>query len=43
MHARGGRVELTDTGHEVAELCREILGTLERFEEKQIGPRPSPG
>ena len=35
MHARGGRIELTQAGHEVAELCREILGTLERFEEKR--------
>ena len=36
MHSRGGRIELTDTGHEVAELCRDILGTLERFEEKRV-------
>ena len=35
MHARGGRIELTDAGNEVAALSREILGSLERFEERR--------
>jgi len=35
MHAKGGRIELTDAGHEVAALSREILGSLERFEERR--------
>ena len=33
--ARGGRVELTREGEEVALLCEEIFGSLERFEEKR--------
>ena len=32
LHARGGRVELTDTGRAVAQLCEEILESLQRFE-----------
>jgi len=39
MEMRRGRMELTDTGHEVADLCREILGTLERFEERTLKPQ----
>jgi DNA-binding transcriptional LysR family regulator len=34
MRAKGGRIELTNAGHEVAALCAEILGTLQRFEER---------
>lgn len=33
--ARGGRVELTPAGEDVARLCDEILGSLQRFEEKR--------
>jgi len=39
MEMRRGRMELTDAGHEVADLCREILGSLERFEEKRSSDR----
>lgn len=33
LHARGGRVELTDAGHAVARLCEEMLEALGRFEQ----------
>ena len=33
--AKGGRVELTRAGEDVALLCEEIFGSLERFEEKR--------
>ena len=35
LNARGGRIELTPAGEDVARLCDEILGSLERFEEKR--------
>ena len=35
LRARGGRVELTPTGQEVHGLCAEVLGSLERFEERR--------
>ena len=35
LHARGGRLELTDTGREVAVLCRDVLGSLSRFDERR--------
>jgi DNA-binding transcriptional LysR family regulator len=42
MHARGGRVELTEAGRDVALLCEEVLGSLSRFDAKRPSPRPSP-
>lgn len=33
---RGGRVELTNAGRDVAALCSEIMGSLERFEERRV-------
>lgn len=33
LHARGGRVELTDAGRRVALLCEEVLDSLGRFEQ----------
>ena len=33
LHARGGRVQLTDAGRAVASLCTEILESLRRFEQ----------
>jgi DNA-binding transcriptional LysR family regulator len=35
MLARGGRIELTRAGEDVALLCAQILESLERFEEKR--------
>jgi len=35
LTARGGRIELTNAGREVAALCEEVLGSLERFEERR--------
>jgi len=35
LSARGGRVELTEAGQDVARLCEEILGSLARFDEKR--------
>ncbi|MGZ5039004.1 MAG: LysR family transcriptional regulator [Usitatibacter sp.] len=35
LHARGGRVELTRTGKDVALLCDEIFESLDRFEQKR--------
>jgi DNA-binding transcriptional LysR family regulator len=32
LRARGGRIELTAAGREVARLCEEILDSLGRFE-----------
>jgi DNA-binding transcriptional LysR family regulator len=32
LRARGGRIELTDAGRGVAQLCEEILESLARFE-----------
>ena len=39
MSARGGRIALTPAGEDVALLCEEILGCLERFEEKRAIPK----
>ena len=36
LSAKGGRIELTGAGKDVAELCAEIMGCLERFEEKRV-------
>ena len=36
MTARGGRVELTNAGRDVAALCEEVLGSFERFEERRL-------
>ena len=33
--AKGGRIELTRAGEDVALLCEEIFESLERFEEKR--------
>jgi DNA-binding transcriptional LysR family regulator len=35
LHARAGRIELTDAGREVAILCQEVLGSLNRFEARR--------
>ena len=35
LHAKGGRIELTEAGHDVARLCEEIMGSLARFEERR--------
>ena len=35
MYARGGRVELTPAGRDVALLCEEVLGSLSRFDERR--------
>src|SRR6185436_9114838 len=35
--ARGGRIELTEAGRGVAELCEEILESLGRFEQRRVG------
>jgi DNA-binding transcriptional LysR family regulator len=43
LRATGGRIELTSAGEDVAALCEEVLGSLERFEEKRIGSRPATG
>ena len=42
LHARGGRVQLTDAGREVAQLCEEMLGALNRYESRRsenLGPK----
>ena len=36
LTARGGRIELTDAGKDVAALCEEVLGSFARFEEKRL-------
>ncbi|HSS27571.1 MAG TPA: LysR family transcriptional regulator [Usitatibacter sp.] len=36
LTARGGRIELTNAGRDVAALCQEIMGSLERFEERRV-------
>ena len=33
--AKGGRVEVTRAGRDVALLCQDILGSLEQFEERR--------
>ena len=33
--ARGGNIELTEAGHDVAVLCAEMLAALNRFEERR--------
>jgi len=33
--AKGGRIEITREGREVATLCEEIFGSLERFEARR--------
>jgi LysR family transcriptional regulator, low CO2-responsive transcriptional regulator len=38
LRARGGRVELTEAGHEVSMLCEEILESLGRFEARRQEP-----
>jgi DNA-binding transcriptional LysR family regulator len=38
--ARGGRVELTAAGRDVAILCEEILESLERFDVKRLREEP---
>jgi DNA-binding transcriptional LysR family regulator len=35
LRTRGGRVELTEAGTEVARLCEEVFGSLNRFEERR--------
>jgi DNA-binding transcriptional LysR family regulator len=40
LHARGGRIELTDAGEAVARLCEEILESLHRFEEERCRTVP---
>jgi DNA-binding transcriptional LysR family regulator len=35
LHAKGGRIELTEAGEDVARLCEEILGSLARFEDRR--------
>jgi DNA-binding transcriptional LysR family regulator len=35
MHCRGGRVELTGAGRDVELLCKDVLGSLSRFEDKR--------
>ena len=35
LQTRGGRVEVTAAGGDVAVLCKEILGSLERFEDRR--------
>ena len=37
--AKGGRVELTPAGRDVAFLCEGIFDSLERFEERRSGTR----
>jgi len=37
LQAKGGRVEVTAAGGDVALLCKEILGSLQRFEDKRSG------
>jgi DNA-binding transcriptional LysR family regulator len=37
--AKGGRVELTPAGRDVAFLCEGIFDSLERFEERRSGGR----
>ena len=37
LQTRGGRLEVTPAGGEVAELCKEILGSLQRFEDRRSG------
>ncbi len=41
--ARGGRVEATPAGREVALLCEAIFESLERFEERRALQRRSSG
>ena len=35
LRSRGGRVDLTDAGRDVALLCEEVLQSLRRFDEKR--------
>ena len=35
LRSRGGRVDLTDAGRDVALLCEEVLESLNRFDEKR--------
>ena len=39
LQCRGGRVTLTDAGRDVALLCREMLESLNRFEDTRIRAR----
>lgn len=47
LSAKGGRIELTRAGRDVAALCDEIMPSLERFDEKRlralVGSPPSRG
>ena len=36
LQARYGRMELTETGQEVAHLCEEVLAALERHEIRRV-------
>ncbi|HSN21574.1 MAG TPA: LysR family transcriptional regulator [Usitatibacter sp.] len=38
----GGRVEPTEAGREVARLCEDIFGSLERFEAERARRREAP-
>jgi DNA-binding transcriptional LysR family regulator len=40
--ARGGRVEVTPAGREVARLCEDILGSLEAFDARRAISRGTP-
>ena len=40
--AKGGRIEITREGREVATLCEEIFGSLERFEARRSTWTPEP-
>ena len=35
LRTRGGHVELTEAGREVQRLCEEVLGSLNRFEQRR--------
>ena len=35
LHTRGGNVQLTEAGRDVALLCAEVLAALKRFEERR--------
>jgi DNA-binding transcriptional LysR family regulator len=45
LRCRGGSVELTDAGLDVALLCEEVLASLSRFDERRrqrAADRPAP-
>ena len=41
LKARGGRIELTDAGRDVALLCEEVLCSLNRFDERRSQKPPA--